>query len=120
MLASAHTIRINSAGVPSVVGSYVQRKPDVIPEGFALVCRNMRWDPKKTWSTLSDLRRPWFEAENGAYVYWNTNDRQWWIDEPDGGGVYVAKDEGELPPSKGWQALPNGKAPLPTVSVEKQ
>ena len=68
MLASAHTIRINGAGVPSVVGSYAQRKPDMIPEGFALVCRNMRWDVKKTWHTLSDLRRPWFEAENGAYM----------------------------------------------------
>ena len=53
-------------------------------------------------------------------MYFNTNDRQWWIDEPDGGGVYVASHEGEHPPSTGWKALPNGKAPLPTVTVEKQ
>ena len=31
----------------------------------------------------------------------NTRDGQWWIDEPSGGGVYVAKSDSDLPPTEG-------------------
>ena len=71
MSATVATLRIGGAGVASVVGLYQQRSPAVIPAGFALVCENMRWDTSKTWATLTDQQRPWFEAANGAYVYWN-------------------------------------------------
>lgn len=58
-------------------------------------------------------------------MYFNRGDGQWWIDGPDGLGVYVARaereEEGEegmrLPPREGWEALTGGKAPCPVVEV---
>ena len=72
------------------------------------------------WNKLSDLKRPWFEAENGAYMYFNRADGQWWIDEPDGAGVYVSKADTQLPPVDGWNPLRANASPLPVLSVSEQ
>ena len=115
------SVRIAAAGVQSVVGLYQQRDPrSHIPAAFAKVCEQMRWDPLPTWRKLSDQTLPWFLHDNGSYIYKNTGDGQWWIDEPSGGGVYVARSEDVLPPASGWEALSQGgsaQAPMPKVEV---
>mmetsp|Transcript_35197 Transcript_35197/g.70186 ORF Transcript_35197/g.70186 Transcript_35197/m.70186 type:complete len:120 (-) Transcript_35197:189-548(-) len=116
---SSSLLKITAAGVASVVGNFHQRDPHVIPRGFAKVCVEMGWDTQVSWEKLSDLRRPWFESPNGAYIYWNAADGQWWIDEPSGNGVYVALTSDLLPPSVGWKALSSGKPPLPSLTLEE-
>eukprot|EP00965_Chrysotila_dentata_P261845 6214379-Pleurochrysis_carterae.AAC.1 len=64
------------------------------------------------------MRRAWFEAESGAYIYWNRSDGNWWIDEPSGAGAYIAQSDQQLPPTEGWKPLPGTKLPLPTVELE--
>lgn len=62
-------MRVVAAGVPSVVGVYAARDARAqIPEGFARVCEQMRWDTKESWLKLSDQKLPWFLAENGRCV----------------------------------------------------
>jgi len=116
----APSVRIVAAGVPSVVGSFVAKSPTAeIPKGFAAVCESMRWPTAESWRSLADQQKTWFLHENGAYIYRNTRDGQWWIDEPSGGGVYVAKSDSDLPPTEGWVLLPQaGKRPLPQLEVK--
>ena len=58
------------------------------------------------WRKLSDGRRPWFESDNGSYIYWNRSDGCWWIDGPTGAGVYIQKRDSEVPPVDGeWKPL---------------
>jgi len=98
----APSVRIVQAGVPSVVGTFAAKSPTAeIPKGFAAVCESMRWPTAESWRSLADQQKTWFLHENGAYIYRNTRDGQWWIDEPSGGGVYVAKSDSDLPPTEG-------------------
>ena len=113
------SVRVSSAGSALVNGAYAQRNAVIIPRGFAKVCEEMGWPTQPMWQKLSNMKTPWYEAENGAYIYWNQSDRQWWLDEPNGNGVYVALSDDEVPPSHGWRALPGGRAPVPSVEVEK-
>lgn len=80
------------------------------------------------WRRLSNGQSPWFEKSDDCYIYYNRGDGQWWIDGPDGLGVYVAQagvggDGGDwaqlMPPAEGWEALTGGKEPCPTVGVEE-
>ena len=49
-----------------------------------------------------------------AYMYWNKSNGVWWMDEPSGNGVYIAKAPSWAPPQTGWKALgPFG--PLPSL-----
>ena len=77
----------------------------------------MNWDTKQTWDRLSDPQRPWFEAENESYIYWNKADGKWWIDGPSGAGVYIVKNDQRIPPRKGWIALDRTYEPIPNVDV---
>jgi len=110
-------LTVKSSGVQAVNHKYDQRNPTVIPEGFAITCRAMGWNTKDMWLQLSDQKTPWFEAENGSYIYWNKGDGKWWIDAPDGGGVYVAKAPNTLPPANGWVSLSPKNGALPVVDV---
>ncbi len=112
-------LRIESAGLPSLVGAYdAKRHHDATPDGFDSVCRTMGWDTQTMWHTLADKTKPWFLHQNGAYVYWNTQDGQWWIDEPTGHGVYVAKTNETMPPTDGWRSLRPDVSELPVVTVQ--
>ncbi|CAE7833576.1 trmH [Symbiodinium sp. CCMP2592] len=108
-------LRVSSSGSQNVNVVYTQRDAKVIPVGFSLTCAEQRWDAEKMWLQLSDQKTPWYEADNGAYIYWNRGDGQWWIDAPDGKGVYIAKASAEKVPSDGWRALPGVAGPLPSV-----
>jgi len=111
-------VSVKSSGTPEVNQQYEERDPTVIPEGFAITCRSMKWNTKQMWLQLSDQKTPWFEAGNGSYIYWNQGDGKWWIDGPDGGGVFVAKAPNTLPPSRGWVALSASAGALPVVDLE--
>merc|ERR1711908_14415 len=111
-------IRVAGCGSASVEAVYRQQDPLRVPAGFAHVCQQQRWNTEATWKQLTDLSRPWFEADNGAYIYWNRSDGSWWIDESEGAGVYIAKADTPHPPSEGWALLPAAKAPPPAVRVD--
>jgi len=109
-------LRVDAAGVQEVNGVYMVRDSTVIPLGFSFTCAENGWDPEKMWEQLNGRGR-WFEALNGAYIYWNQGDGQWWIDEPNGKGVYVAPALAKAPPTSGWRLLQGARAPLPTVEL---
>jgi len=114
-------LRVSASGSQGVNQVYVERDPQVVPLGFSLTCAEMGWEAEKMWLQLSNQRTPWYEAENGAYIYWNKGDSQWWIDAPDGKGVYVAKAQVSDAPADDarWKQLPGAPGPLPKVELEK-
>jgi hypothetical protein len=109
-------ISIRSAGLQDVNGVYVQQSPTIIPAGFDRTCRAMNWNTEQMWKQLSDQSRPWYEADNESYVYWNRGDGKWWIDGPSGAGVYIVKNDGWFPPKSGWIALDRDYEPIPEVT----
>ena len=116
---TAAAVRVHSAGVASVVGLYHPRDPSVVPRGFAKVCQQMKWPIEETWQRLSSRELTWWEADNGAYIYKNVGDGQWWLDEPGGSGVYVIVSEDPSPPLSGWRPLSDGAEPTPKLAMEK-
>lgn len=110
-------VRVTGAGTDSVNHVYTEKNPKVIPVGFSITCVEKEWDPEKTWVQLSDQKTPWFGAPNGAYIYFNQSDGQWWIDAPDGHGVYVVEAPATKPPDDGWSLLPGAEDPAPRVEL---
>ena len=117
------TVRVTGSGVESVNEEYEWTPATIIPPGFEKVCVQNRWGVESTWEMLNKGRQ-WLRASNDAYIYLNSSDGQWWIDKPDGAGVYVVPKEqscdvaGESsPPSTGWRALSPSYNPAPLVEV---
>jgi len=111
-------VHVAGSGTATVNQVYTEKSPKLIPVGFSLTCAENRWDPEKMWLQLSNQKTPWFEAGNGAYIYWNKGDGQWWIDAPEGHGVYVAKAPADKVPQNGWQSLPGAQGPTPQVNLQ--
>merc|ERR1719271_27151 len=106
--------RIHVAGAaPSVSGSYAVTLASEVPQGFAAVCQAQGWSTGQTWAKLN-AGAPWYKADNGAYVYFNQADGHWWIDAPQGHGVYKARGPAHAPPQLGWKVLVDG-APVPEL-----
>jgi hypothetical protein len=106
-------IHVMNPGEASVAGLYFARPSTVIPTGFATVCQAQQWNTVETWGKLNG-KSNWFLHEGGeSYVYYNQGDRKWWIDAPDGGGVYLAAAPSHAPPGapSAWQKLRNSAAP---------
>lgn len=110
-------LRVVASGVETVNQLYRERDPAVIPIGFSITCAENNWDPESMWEQLSNGKSPWFEGPNGAYIYFNRGDGQWWIDAPDGKGLYVAQSSDVAPPAGGWVALPGATTPLPRLEL---
>eukprot|EP00746_Dinoflagellata_sp_MGD_P150101 gnl/MRDRNA2_/MRDRNA2_82031_c0_seq1.p1 gnl/MRDRNA2_/MRDRNA2_82031_c0~~gnl/MRDRNA2_/MRDRNA2_82031_c0_seq1.p1 ORF type:complete len:332 (-),score=80.22 gnl/MRDRNA2_/MRDRNA2_82031_c0_seq1:130-1125(-) len=110
-------LQVAGSGVDAVNQVYREKNPKYIPVGFSLTCAEMKWDSEQMWQRLSNQQSPWYEADNGSYIYWNTNDGQWWIDAPDGRGVYVVKASPASVPAQGWQLLQGAKPPAPRVQM---
>jgi len=96
--------------LPSVQGKYQATSAETIPEGFGKVCRAQGWDTAETWAKLNG-GADWYAAPNGAYIYRNTLDGKWWIDAPDGNGVYIAAGPAHAPPANGYEVLGAGPPP---------
>merc|ERR1712205_204468 len=103
-------IVIAGAGVDEVNEEYVATDASQIPNGFDLVCRQQGWDSIAMWTKLNG-KSPWYCAHNGAYVYWNLQDKNWWIDAPNGDGVYKAPALPHAPPQVGWISLGHSELP---------
>ncbi|KAL3827384.1 hypothetical protein ACHAXA_003118 [Cyclostephanos tholiformis] len=93
-------------GAPEVGGEYHPRSPVDIPKGFAAVCEAQGWDILSTWARLNGVdprADTWFaHSTNDSYIYHNKIDGKWWIDGPDGKGVWVVDGPTHAPPSHGW------------------
>lgn len=89
--AEVTSVRIQSAGYKPIVGLYLPHNgTKAVPSGFSQVCRQNGWDVMKTWDRLNG-DATWFGHEsNDSYIYYNRMDGQWWIDGPDGLGVWIA------------------------------
>jgi hypothetical protein len=108
----ARLIVSGSEGAPEVDGEYRPRSPADVPGGFADVCAARGWDVASTWARSNGLdprAGTWFaHAENGSYVYRNKADGKWWIDGPDGSGVWIADGPCHAPPAHGWVHVTGG------------
>ena len=122
------SVRVFSSTRPSIDGLYVQRDGTVsVPVKFAEVCLKNGWDVDSTWSALNGgAESVWFahsagETKNPSYVYFNKNDGCWWIDGPDGLGVFKASGPPHAPPgaSIAWRAL-DGKEDQPTLAAYRE
>ena len=117
--ASARTLLVvEGAGTAEVNGNYAAQDPKRVPAGFARTCHKLGWPTGQMWLQLSDGETPWWESENESYIYRNVGDGKWWIDAPDGGGVYILRgDAASGPPASGWQLLRGAAAPAPTLRL---
>jgi|EP01083_Nonionella_stella_P030424 hypothetical protein len=125
LTASAFALRIQGSSIPSVNKDYEWKSANIVPKGFAQVCQQNQWDVESTWNRLNG-GRDWFHApSNDAYVYLNSMDNHWWIDEPNGRGVFIAFEKKPLatlkgktlPPTDGWKVLGGGNELLPSITI---
>ena len=118
---NAKRVVVLSAGASFVLGDYIARPGTQIPESFVAVCEQNSWDPASTWKRLNGGEDGvWFAHENKSYIYFNAADGLWWIDGPDGLGVYTAPGNPRAPPcaSTSWKIIdPNAPRQLPTLGV---
>ena len=107
---------------PQVAGTYAARPGSEVPKGFADVCVQNSWDVKATWKKLNGGEGgSWFKHEaNDSYVYFNALDGMWWIDGPDGLGVYKGPGPNWAPMgmSTAWKAI-DGGAHQPTLAIHR-
>jgi len=109
---------VSKSGVQEVNTIYKWMSAKTIPPGFAKVCEQNNWNTTQMWKQLNGDRN-WLRAEdNDSYMYWNSADSQWWIDEPNGLGVFVAPTSNwKSPPVDGWISLRSEYRPLPQVEL---
>ena len=83
------SLTVNGAGFDPVNGIYHSQPHTSVPSKFDAVCRQQGWDTGEMWKKLNG-RRDWYKhEENESYIYYNCSDNKWWIDGPDGLGVYI-------------------------------
>eukprot|EP00639_Heterosigma_akashiwo_P033979 CAMPEP_0194726286 /NCGR_PEP_ID=MMETSP0296-20130528/30484_1 /TAXON_ID=39354 /ORGANISM="Heterosigma akashiwo, Strain CCMP2393" /LENGTH=131 /DNA_ID=CAMNT_0039631185 /DNA_START=89 /DNA_END=484 /DNA_ORIENTATION=+ len=113
------TVKVSGAGSNELNGLYQMQDPLVIPSGFTKTCVKMRWNDEMMWDQLTNKRTPWFEKQDGAYIYYNRGDSRWWIDDSDGQGIYIVECKGEpsLPPASGYQMLTSAEPPAPILEI---
>jgi hypothetical protein len=115
-------ISVFSEARPEVAGVYVSRLASEIPKGFADVCVQNKWDVVSTWKKLNGGEGgSWFKHEaNDSYIYFNALDGMWWIDGPDGLGVYKGLGPNWAPMgmSTAWAAL-DGATHQPSLAVHR-
>merc|ERR1711862_1075081 len=120
-------------GIADIDGDYAMRDAaELIPEKFALVCDQNGWDTGEMWAKLSGAgsrqRILWYEASNKSYIYFNVMDGHWWIDGPDGLGVYKARGPRDAVPAYprgsggrfGWFPLDASNPRVPTLLAYRE
>lgn len=115
------SLHVTRAGAAMVNGIYAPKSPTELPVGFVKTCDEMGWESKRMWERLAVPKenKTWWLKDDDSYIYYNFGDGRWWIDGPDGKGVYVVKDfeKTDKPPEKGWMPLTNVDGPAPEVVV---
>merc|ERR1711962_4508 len=100
LLSKMRGLTVSNAGFDPVNGKYLSQPHTLVPESFDLVCRQQGWDTAQMWSKLNG-QREWYKHQlNESYVYYNNADSKWWIDGPDGLGVYITSPAPFKPPSE--------------------
>eukprot|EP00930_Biecheleria_cincta_P056929 TRINITY_DN42948_c0_g1_i1.p1 TRINITY_DN42948_c0_g1~~TRINITY_DN42948_c0_g1_i1.p1 ORF type:complete len:370 (+),score=63.19 TRINITY_DN42948_c0_g1_i1:3-1112(+) len=125
-------VTVMSAGVQAVNGEYGARDGSIVPEKFALVCEQNQWNTLEMWRKLSGAgssgeKVTWYEAPNKSYIYFNVADQHWWIDGPDGLGVYKALGSPLAVPAYprgsggkfGWFPLSEDNLPVPSLLIHR-
>jgi len=112
-------VELRGSGFGAINGEYSARDTKDIPPGFAEVCVQNDWDTGSTWGRLGGGRR-WFGKADGSYIYFNGADGHWWIDGPDGGGVFKAVGPPHAIPALGWEPLRRGASPPPSVLIYRK
>eukprot|EP00747_Dinoflagellata_sp_TGD_P164019 gnl/TRDRNA2_/TRDRNA2_183389_c0_seq1.p1 gnl/TRDRNA2_/TRDRNA2_183389_c0~~gnl/TRDRNA2_/TRDRNA2_183389_c0_seq1.p1 ORF type:complete len:380 (+),score=60.59 gnl/TRDRNA2_/TRDRNA2_183389_c0_seq1:49-1188(+) len=123
-------VSVMGAGIEAVNGEYEVRDAAKIPEKFALVCQQNGWNTQDMWQKLADPQNPrtvWFEAPNKSYIYFNAADGHWWLDGPDGLGVYKARASRFAVPAFprgsggafGWFPLDETSNPVPSFLIHR-
>ena len=100
-------LSIANAGFEPVNGNYTAQPHTTVPASFDQVCKAQGWNTAKMWSRLNGDRE-WYKHEsNPSYVYYNQGDEKWWIDGPDGLGVYITSPTPyqTTPPDQGWNLI---------------
>jgi len=100
-------VEVLGSSEDSVNGQYFPTSSEEIPPGFQKVCQAQGWPTQKMWQKLNS-DRTWYRKENQAYIYWNSLDSSWWIDKPDGAGIFKAGAVNYAPPQTGWAPLCTG------------
>merc|ERR1711988_1135341 len=80
-------INVSGAGCSSVNGEYFATDASEVPKGFNSVCVDQGWHTPSMWQKLN-AGAVWYKGQNEAYIYFNQSDLHWWIDGPEGDGVY--------------------------------
>jgi hypothetical protein len=111
----ANVVKISVMGSnnPDVNGVYIPKSASDIPTGFDKVCKERNWDTLKMWKQLNGQSQTdtWFaHLQNDSYIYWNKSDKTWWIDGPDGMGVWIAQGSSHSPPGRGWRLVSGDNA----------
>lgn len=116
-LDNVERIQVLTVAPLPVSGNYLPQSPALtnVPEGFRKVCQEQQWDFETMWKKLNGVdprRNIWFKhEENESYIYFNQQDRKWWIDGPDGLGVFIVRGPAHAPPAHGWTAVSGGLVP---------
>jgi hypothetical protein len=116
---NAPTMRLSMASYPGINAVYSPRDPKSIPTGFARLCNKVGgFAPRPVWDDFTNGISPWFESEEGCYVYLNCNEACWYVDDASGAGMYRASPDGSLllPPTEGWVTLQGQRVGAPKIS----
>ena len=101
-----------SKEVPAVNGDYLPKSAEIIPSGFTSVCEAQGWVTKDMWHKLNGDKTWFAHSEIESYIYWNKGDQKWWIDGPDGNGVWIVPGPSHAPPAHGWRSISTGLSKL--------
>lgn len=118
-------LEVFSTAHPEVSGGFLRQEASKIPPAFAEVCNDNGWEVQSTWEKLNGGEDgAWFAHEddkNPSYIYFNNADSMWWIDGPDGLGVYKAPGPSWAPPGASirWVALDRGTH-RPALAIYRQ
>ena len=103
VLSTMSGLTVSNAGFEPVNGKYLIQPHTSVPESFDLVCQEQGWDTVQMWSRLNGDKEWYKHQMNQSYVYYNNADHKWWMDGPDGLGVYITSPAPfKPPPQQGW------------------
>jgi len=106
---------IGSKQVPAVNGDYFPKTAESIPTGFTSVCDAQGWSSNDMWNKLNGDSIWFAHSQNESYIYWNKEDQKWWIDGPDGNGVWIVPGPSHAPPAHGWYSMTGSTHSAPMV-----
>jgi len=108
-------VEVIGAGSTQVNGWYRRREAAECPP--VTYGRNRQHRRERWIDNLEGL--PWYEKDDGCYIYWHSNCKKWWCRDADGNLRYSAVSDTALPPHAGWRVdcWRYSVSPAPTLRV---